>query len=121
MRRVAWMRLGAWTLALFFIVGGAINIVAPTPVVSDLLRWGYPSWFHYVTGTLELTAAVLLARQRTRRVGVLLGLAVTGGAATTLLLNGEAERAVVPLIVAALLIRLGFALHRRHNFQPRRP
>ncbi len=113
MRRIAWTRLGAWALALFFVTGAVTNLLGSPEVLAEYARWGYPSWFHYVTGIFELTTAALLARQWTRRSGVVLGLMLMGGAASTVLLNGEQAHAAVPAAVAIVLLWLGRASRRR--------
>ena len=53
-------------LAAFFVAGSLSNIFAPGPIYEEYLKWGYPRWFHLVTSSLELTTAVLLARESTR-------------------------------------------------------
>jgi hypothetical protein len=43
----------ALALAAFFVVGSLSNIFAPGSIYEEYLRWGYPRWFHFVTGSLE--------------------------------------------------------------------
>ncbi len=57
-RRVSWRQVSALALAAFFVVGSLSNIFAPGSIYEEYLRWGYPHWFHFVTGSLELTTAV---------------------------------------------------------------
>jgi hypothetical protein len=47
------------------VVGSLSNIFAPPSIYEEYPRWGYPRWFHFVTGSLELTTVVLLTRART--------------------------------------------------------
>jgi hypothetical protein len=61
-----------------------------------------------VTGSLELTTAVLLARTSTRLLGAALGGAVMLGALATVTLHGEYGHAVLPLVVMALTIVVGW-------------
>lgn len=105
----------AWALAAFFMVGALGNTFPPAPIVENYSRWGYPSWFHYVTGGLELLTALLLALGSTRLVGVVLGSAVMGGAAATLLFHGDFSHAILPLVVLAALLALGATVRRRRG------
>jgi len=106
--RSALRALIVWGLLAFFVLGCIMNIAAPESVAADYARWGYPDWFHYVTGVFEGAAAMLLARQVTRRKGALLAALVMLGALATLLLNGEFGHALAPAI---LLIALGLCLY----------
>lgn len=107
-RRSLLRGLIAWTLVAFFLLGGIMNLLAPAPVQVDYERWGYPDWFHYLAGLLELTAAVLLSRQATRRAGAIVAAMVMAGALATLLLFGELGHALAP---AAVLTGLALCLH----------
>src|ERR1700744_4684492 len=80
-------RVSALALAAFFVVGSLSNIFAPGSIYEEYLRWGYPHWFHFVTGSLELTAAVLLAQARSRLWGAALGCAVMLAALATVILH----------------------------------
>jgi len=86
-------------LAAFFVVGALSNIFAPGYIYEGYLRWGYPHWFHFVTGSLELTTAVLLVRARTR---------LWGSALETVTLHGEYGHGVVPLVMTTLSIVVGW-------------
>jgi hypothetical protein len=59
MSKISWRQVSALALAAFFVVGSLSNIFAPPSIYEEYLRWGYPRWFHFVTGSLELTTAVL--------------------------------------------------------------
>ena len=92
--------LGLGTCA-FFVVGSLSNIFAPPSIYEEYLRWGYPRWFHFVTGSLELTTAVLLVRAQTRLRGA------------TVTLHGEYGHGVAPLVAAALSILVGWIAWRK--------
>ena len=80
---------------------------------EEYLRWGYPHWFHFVTGSLELTTAVLLAQARTRLWGAALGCTVMLAALATVTLHGEYGHGVAPLVVATLSIVVGWIAWRK--------
>lgn len=111
-RQVSWSQVSALALAAFFVVGSLSNILAPGSIYEEYLRWGYPHWFHFVTGSLELTAAVLLAQPRTRLWGSALGCAVMLAALATVTLHGEYGHGVAPFIVAILSIVVGWLAWR---------
>lgn len=103
MRRIDWAKWLGWGLAAFFLFGAASNILFPEPFLEGYARWGYPAGFNYVTGALELLAALLLARRRTRLLGVALAAMVMAAAALTLLRHGELQHAVAPITLLLLL------------------
>ncbi|MFC5582057.1 DoxX family protein [Rhodanobacter terrae] len=100
MSKISWRRVLPLALAAFFVVGSLSNIIAPGSIYAEYLKWGYPRWFHFVTGSLELTAAILLFRARSRLLGSALGCAVMCAALATVIIHGEYGHAVPPLVVA---------------------
>lgn len=113
MSKISWRQVSALALAAFFVVGSLSNIFAPGSIYGEYLRWGYPHWFHFVTGSLELATAVLLVQARTRVWGSALGCAVMLAALATVILHGEYGHGVPPLIVAALSIAVGWIARPR--------
>jgi hypothetical protein len=108
MSKISWRQVSALALAAFFVVGSLSNIFAPPSIYEEYLQWGYPRWFHFVTGSLELTTAVLLARAQTRLWGSALGCIVMLAALATVTLHGEYAHGVAPLVAAALSILVGW-------------
>ncbi len=118
MSKISWRQIparqvSALALAAFFVVGSLSNIFAPGSIHEEYLRWGYPHWFHFVTGSLELATAVLLARSRTRLWGAALGCAVMLAALATVTLHGEYGHGVPPLVAATLSIVVGWIAWRK--------
>jgi hypothetical protein len=112
MSKISWRQVLALALAAFFVVGSLSNIFAPGSIYKEYLRWGYPHWFHFVTGSLELTTAVMLAQARTRLWGAALGCAVMLAALATVTFHSEYGHGVPPLIAAALSIVVGWMAWR---------
>jgi hypothetical protein len=108
MSEYSWRSLLAWALAAFFVFGGAVNIAAPESVAADYRRWGYPDWFHLVTGGLEFTAAVFLALTATRLVGAALGSCIMMAAAITVAFHGEYTHAILPVFILLLAAIVGW-------------
>ncbi len=90
-------------LIAFFIVGGIVNIIEPESVRADYARWGYPDWFHDLTGAIEILTAALLASPRTRDLGRVSGAFVMLAALASLLAFREFPHAVAPALVLTAL------------------
>lgn len=103
-----WNNVLAYLLSAFFLVGSITNIVNPDSIAADYARWGYPSWFHFVTGSLELATAALLLNSRFRFRGAMLGGAVMMAAVATVVLHGEHAHAIAPLMVLLLVTIVGW-------------
>ena len=116
MSKISRRQVSALSLAAFFVLGSLGNIFAPGSSYEEYLRWGYPHWFHFVTGSLELTTAVLLARAGTRLWGSALGCTVMLAALATVTLHGEYRHGVAPLVAAALSIFVGWIAWRERLF-----
>jgi hypothetical protein len=113
MSKISRHQVLALALAAFFVVGSLSNIFAPGSIYEEYLRWGYPHWFHFVTGSLELTTAVLLTQARTRLWGAALGCTVMLAALATVTLHGEYGHGVPPLVAAILSIVVGWIAWRK--------
>jgi hypothetical protein len=115
MSKISWRHGLALALAALFVVGSLSNILAPGSIYEEYLKWGYPSWFHLVTGSLELTAAVLLARERTRLLGAALGGAVMLAALTTVTVHDEYGHGAAPVVFATLTLVVGWITWRTRS------
>ena len=113
MMKLPWHHIFAALLAAFFVLGGTMNIFISEEIAADYQRWGYPEWFHYLTGMLEWASAFLIALPATRLYGSVLGGAVLAAAAGTVVLNGEYSHAVAPLVVLGLVALNGWLAGRR--------
>jgi hypothetical protein len=113
MSKFTWRQVLPFALATFFVVGSLSNIFAPRFIYEEYLAWGYPHWFHFVTGSLELTAALLLFRAPTRLLGSALGCNVMLAALLTVIIHGQYGHAVPPLVVATLSLVVGWMSWRK--------
>jgi len=105
-------------LALVFLVAGGSKLLNPESQVESFARWGYPPWFMFVTGFMEVTGAVLLFVARVRFIGaVLLGVTMIG-AFFTHWQAGESGAIPVPLVLLALIAIVGW-LSRKPLKSPR--
>jgi len=113
MSRISWRQVLPFALAAFFVVGSLSNIAAPASIYEEYLKWGYPRWFHFVTGSLELTAAILLLHAPSRLLGAALGCIVMITALATVILHGEYGHAAPPLVVATWSLVVGWISLRK--------
>ncbi|MBP2199000.1 DoxX family protein [Pantoea cypripedii] len=94
----------SWLLGLFFLTGAITNAVAPAKIRDDYQRWGYPSWFRYITAILELSAAILIVTNEYKLHGLILALLVMGAAIATLFYYKEFKHAIPAGVVSALCL-----------------
>jgi DoxX-like family len=99
-----------WALSAFFVLGFVINSFAVKLVGPDYRRWGYPDWFHFVTGGMELAVALLLPTPATRPFGIALGCGIMLAAAATVIFHREYRRAGPPILVFVLLALVGWTM-----------
>jgi hypothetical protein len=114
LRVLEWSALLKWSLVGFFTIAGLVNLAEPAPMAADYLRWGYPDWFHYVTGILELLSAFLQARRATRTVGLVLGVSLMGAAVVTLTVHREWPHAMLPALICVALAIACASLGKAH-------
>ncbi|WP_322057376.1 DoxX family protein [Paraburkholderia sp. J63] len=94
----------AMIVAVLFAIAGVVNLARPGAVKRDFARWGYPAWFQWLCGALELLSAALLLREQTRVFGLTLAGAIMIGALVTLVRNREPFRHLAPALVFSALI-----------------
>ncbi|MFB3071715.1 MAG: DoxX family protein, partial [Nitrospirales bacterium] len=109
---INWKKIGmvifAIVIAAFFIAAGLSKVMQPEDHTESFVRWGYPAWFVYFTGVVELCGAGLLLVPRVRLYGVML-LGVTMIAAALTHFQADEMAAVpVPLVLLVLVGALGF-------------
>ena len=95
-------------LALAFLLAGIPKLLSVAGWIGRFARWGYPRWFLYLIGLVELSGAILLLLPRYAIYGVGILIVVMLGAAYTHVTNGEGLAVVRPLIFLALLVALGW-------------
>lgn len=87
-----------YALALFFLVGAAVNLIGPSAFREAYARWGYPAGFRFITAALELLAAILLIMPGMALFGALLGAAIMLAAVLTIVLHREWSQVPPPLV-----------------------
>jgi uncharacterized membrane protein YphA (DoxX/SURF4 family) len=109
--------VGLWMLtvllAVAFLGAGGAKLAGVPPGPENFARWGLPLWFMYVTGAIEVTAALLLLVPRTATLAAGLYVGTMVGATLTHLKAGETGQIVAPLVLLVLAVVVGLA--RRHE------
>lgn len=109
MKRV--IEIGLWVLlALFYLFAGGSKLLNPGAHIENFAHWGYPVWFLYLTGGIEVVSAVFLFMPKVRWYGVLLLSATMIGAVLTHLRAGEMRALPIPLVLLFLLFVLAWTM-----------
>ena len=92
-------------LALMFLMAGFSKLSGNPQMVGMFEAIGVGQWFRYVTGGVEIVAAILLFVPRLCGIGALLIVATMFGAIAThlLIIGGSPVMPLVLLVVAALI------------------
>jgi uncharacterized membrane protein YphA (DoxX/SURF4 family) len=99
----SWLLLVLTVLVAFaFLAAGSTKLLSLPFQIENFERWGYPQWFRYVTGAVEVGAAVLLLLPRTRFWGALVLCATMLGAIFTHIQAHEAPRAIPACVFLTL-------------------
>ena len=78
-------------LAGAFVLAGGLKLVGSPDMIASFAHWGYPIWFMYAVGLLEVTAVAATAI-----AGVMLG------AMGTQVVHGEYGSALIPVALLAM-------------------
>jgi hypothetical protein len=97
--------LSIWLLVAAFFGAGLFNAIGSQGAQSDFARWGYPRWWCFFTGGVEILSAVLIALPATRTVGLALGAVIIAAAVMTVLRHRDFSH-LAPLSVYVALIAL---------------
>jgi uncharacterized membrane protein YphA (DoxX/SURF4 family) len=97
--------LSIWLLVVAFVGAGLFNAIGMRATREGFVRWGYPSWWGYVTGGLEILSAILIVLPFTRYAGLILGTAILAAALITVLRHREFKH-LAPIGMFLVLIGL---------------
>ena len=92
-------------VALAFLAAGISKLTGQPPMIEIFSRIGIGQWFRYLTGGIEVIAAVLLFIPRLVPVGALLLVGTMAGGVLThlLVIGGSPVPPLVLLILAAII------------------
>ncbi len=103
------MRIATYILALIFFASGAAKLAALPFEVEAFARWGYPPAFMYLTGVIEVIAALGLLIPRLSALVSLCMAAFMLGAIGTHLMHAEWGMLVLATGIAALAAWRGWS------------
>lgn len=101
-------RAAAILLALAFFVSGLAKLLGLDFEAEAFSRWGYPLWFMYLTGGLELLGAFGLLIYPSSGISALALAGLMTGALATHVLHGEAAMAALALGLWSALLWLAY-------------
>jgi len=105
-------KIATWTLSILlafaFLGAGLAKVTAQPMMVQEFSLFGYPQWFMYVTGALELLGAILVLIPRTASIGAGVVVCIMIGALFSHLTHGQAGMVVGPLVLLLMAIALGW-------------
>ncbi len=97
-------RIASWMIAAVFLASGAAKLAALEFELEAFARWGYPLWFMYLTGTLEVLGALgMLVRRIAPLAAACLG-ALMIGAVSTHIANAEWPMTGVAGVILVLCV-----------------
>ena len=89
-------------LGLAFLGAGGSKLAGAQMHVENFARWGYPAWFQYVTGLIEVLGALMIFLPSTRFHGAIMLVCTMVGAVATHLNAGEVSMIGAPLVLMIL-------------------
>lgn len=99
-------------LGIFFIVAGGAKLMGSPSQVEHFAQWGYPIWFLYLTGMIEVGGGICLFLPKTQWYGIGVLSFTMVGAALTHLMAGEMGAVPVPIVLLGLLLLLAWIIRR---------
>jgi putative oxidoreductase len=97
-------------LGLFFIMAGGKKLLGQEAQIDSFFRWGYPLWFLYLIGAIELVGGISLLIPQLRFFAILILSVTMIGALVTHYRAGELAAVPVPVILLILLLILAWMM-----------
>lgn len=111
MKRV--IKIGLWiVLGVMFIMAGGAKLMGQHSQVEHFAQWGYPLWFVYLTGLIEVSGGICLLIPKAQFYGVVVLSVTMVGAALTHLRAGEMDAVPVPVVLLCLLVSLAWTMRQ---------
>ncbi|MFB2564183.1 DoxX family protein [Rhizobium sp. IMFF44] len=100
-----------WLSAAAFLVGATINMSGHSKIRAGFVQLGFPFWWCWVTGALELLTAVLLVTAGSRYIGVALGTCIMLAAIVAVVRIRNYRELPPPMLFLLLLMLAGVSGH----------
>lgn len=101
-------------LTLIMLAAGVTKLLGNEMLAQQFVNFGYPTWFFYLTGIIEIAAAILLWPRQTRQIGGLLILVTMIGALYSNITVGASQFYIVNSVIG--LLGLAVAWVNRNAF-----
>jgi uncharacterized membrane protein YphA (DoxX/SURF4 family) len=101
------VRILVVVLALAFAGAGIAKLLSAPMMVAEFALFGYPAWFLYVVGTLEVLSAIFFLVPRLRAVATGTVICIMVGAIFSHVTHGQFGMAVGPIVLLVLALALG--------------
>jgi len=105
-----WVVLGA-----MFIIAGGAKLMGSHSQVEHFAQWGYPLWFLYLTGIIEVGGGICLFIPKAQFYGIVVLSVTMVGAALTHLRAHEMTAFPVPVVLLCLLVLLAWTMRHPHK------
>jgi uncharacterized membrane protein YphA (DoxX/SURF4 family) len=99
-------------LGVMFIMAGGAKLMGEHSQVEHFAQWGYPLWFLYLTGMIEVGGGICLFIPKAQFYGIVVLSITMIGAAVTHLRANEMSAFPVPLVLLALLVALALTMRK---------
>jgi uncharacterized membrane protein YphA (DoxX/SURF4 family) len=101
------VRILVIVLALAFAAAGIAKLLSAPMMVAEFALFGYPQWFLYVVGALEVLSAIFFLIPRLRAVATVIVVCIMVGAIFSHVTHGQFGMAIGPLVLLVLAVALG--------------
>lgn len=109
-QKLKWAYISLWilqiSLGIMFVMAGGLKLMGGSDMVTLFDNIGFGQWFRYVTGILEIVAAVLIIIPALSAIGALLLSTIMLGAVLThlLLIGGSITMPIAYLIFSLIVV-----------------
>ena len=104
--------IAAWVLsallALTFLAAGGSKLAAAPYQVQLFAMLGFPGWFMYVTGIIEIAGAIALLIPRYAAAGAVIIICVMLGALASVLVHAQMSLIPGTVVMLALAVAIGY-------------
>lgn len=102
----------AMTLGVMFIMAGGVKLLGQPSQVEHFAHWGYPPWFLYITGFVEVCGGLCLFIPKAQVYGIVALSLTMVGAAGTHLRAGEFGAFPIPIVLFGLLLIVAWTMRK---------
>jgi putative oxidoreductase len=97
-------------LGVMFVMAGGAKLMGQKAQVEHFAQWGYPVWFLYLTGIIEVGGGICLFIPKAKFYGIVVLSVTMVSAAMTHLNASEMGAFPVPLVLLCLLLVLAWTM-----------